>query len=375
MKIPTRCGKSVIPFFTNVRNHGHILPWSFLSPYIYLHAFCHRNLLSISGNLTNDNLNVALNANRTKQILTSHPEVKKLMGHDPMTKWKLFIYYGVQFASLEILMGAPWYIWAFCCCTICATMNNSLPLAFHEISHNLGAKKMWHNRVLAIIANLPMAIPAASTFRRYHIEHHKFQGEHIVDVDIPSDLEGRVFRPNLLSKAVWMFFQPAWYSLRPLVMNPKNVTMWELINYIASIAFDLAIYSRYGISGVVYLALGSLAGMQFHPIAGHFIAEHFIFHDGQETYSYYGPLNWLTFHVGYHNEHHDFPFVTGKNLHKLRAIAPEYYDTLPHYHSWTKVLIDFLLDEKLSPFSRVKRATMLDSEVKALQVKGGLVPR
>ena len=239
MKIPTRCGKSVIPFFTNVRNHGHILPWSFLSPYIYLHAFCHRNLLSISGNLTNDNLNVALNANRTKQILTSHPEVKKLMGHDPMTKWKLFIYYGVQFASLEILVGAPWYIWAFCCCTICATMNNSLPLAFHEISHNLGAKKMWHNRVLAIIANLPMAIPAASTFRRYHIEHHKFQGEHIVDVDIPSDLEGRVFRPNLLSKAVWMFFQPAWYSLRPLVMNPKNVTMWELINYIASTAFEI----------------------------------------------------------------------------------------------------------------------------------------
>ena len=50
-------------------------------------------------------------------------------------------------------------------------------------------------------------------------------------------------------------------------------------------------------------------------------------------------------------------------------------DSVEVYHSWTKVLIDFLLDEKLSPFSRVKRATMLDSEVKALQVKGGLVPR
>jgi tRNA (Thr-GGU) A37 N-methylase len=26
----------------------------------------------------------------------------------------------------------------------------------------------------------------------------------------------------------------------------------------------------------------------------------------------------------------------------VRKIAPEYYDTLPHYHSWTKVIWDFV---------------------------------
>jgi sphingolipid delta-4 desaturase len=95
--------------------------------------------------------------------------------------------------------------------------------------------------------------------------------------------------------------------------------------------------------------------MGLHPIAGHYISEHYLFRPGQETYSYYGPLNRITFNVGYHNEHHDFPYIAGSRLPELRKLAPEYYDTLFSHSSWTGTLWRYITRPDIGGFSRVKR--------------------
>ena len=51
---------------------------------------------------------------------------------------------------------------------------------------------------------------------------------------------------------------------------------------------DAAVLYFWGIKSLAYLLAGSLLGGGIHPMAGHLLAEHYMFAKGQETYSYYG---------------------------------------------------------------------------------------
>ena len=46
---------------------------------------------------------------------------------------------------------------------------------------------------------------------------------------------------------------------------------------------------------------------------------------------------------------------------EVRRIASEYYDTLPHHSSWSKVIYDFITDPAIGPYARVRRQTALES--------------
>jgi sphingolipid delta-4 desaturase len=47
--------------------------------------------------------------------------------------------------------------------------------------------------------------------------------------------------------------------------------------------------------------------------------------------------------------------VPGSRLYKVRAIAPEYYNSLKYHTSWTKVIADYIMDPSMGPFSRTMR--------------------
>ncbi|XP_067941373.1 sphingolipid delta(4)-desaturase DES1-like [Watersipora subatra] len=295
-------------------------------------------------------------ATRRKEILAKYPQIKKLFGPDPNMKWSVLMMVLTQIVAAYMIRDCSWFTVILTAYCFGGVINHSLSLATHEIAHCLafGITRPVANRLLGIFANTVMAVPASVTFKRYHLDHHRYQGSEELDVDIPHKLEARLFKYTL-GKLIWMSLQPFFYALRPLVVKPKPLTIHEVINAAVVVAFDVAVIQLLGWKSFVYLLGGTLLAMGIHPVAGHFISEHYMFKKGYETYSYYGPLNLITFNVGYHNEHHDFPYIPGSRLPQVRAIAPEYYDDLPSHTSWVRVLYDFITDPELSLYCRIKR--------------------
>ncbi|XP_060858243.1 sphingolipid delta(4)-desaturase DES1 [Metopolophium dirhodum] len=295
-------------------------------------------------------------ATRRKEILEKHPEIKKLYGPDKNFKWIVVITTILQLGSLYFIKDLKWptvMILAYC---FGGVVNHSLMLAIHEIAHNMGfgPKYPMYNKLLGMFANLPIGLPFSVTFKHYHLEHHRYQGDEKLDTDIPTYVEAKLFN-STFGKFIWVLLQPFFYALRPMFVYPKNPTALEIISVAIQLAFNYWVYLYFGTKVITYMLAGSLMAMGLHPVAGHFISEHYMFHKGFETYSYYGPLNFITFNVGYHNEHHDFPFVPGSKLPQVKKIAPEFYDNLPQHHSWTSVLYDFIMDPNIGPYARIKR--------------------
>jgi sphingolipid delta-4 desaturase len=116
-----------------------------------------------------------------------------------------------------------------------------------------------------------------------------------------------------------------------------------------------ALYRVAGAAPLAYLLAASLSAIGLHPLGARWIQEHFVFADGQETYSYYGVLNHVSFNVGFHNEHHDFVTIPWARLPALKAAAPEFYVPLYAHYSWSKLLWRFISDPRRSLFDRVVR--------------------
>ncbi|KAL3325801.1 hypothetical protein AABB24_036831 [Solanum stoloniferum] len=293
-------------------------------------------------------------ASRRRQILSQYPQIKHLFGPDPFAFLKISGVVLLQLWTATFLHDATWLKILIVAYFFGSFLNHNLFLAIHELSHNLAFSTPTYNRWLGIFANLPVGVPMSVTFQKYHLEHHRFQGVDGIDMDIPSQTEAHVVK-NVLAKSIWVILQLFFYAFRPLFLKPKPPGVWEFINFTIQLSLDGAMVYFWGWKSLAYLILSTFVGGGMHPMAGHFISEHYVFKPEQETYSYYGPLNLMTWSVGYHNEHHDFPRIPGSKLYKVKEIAPEYYENLDAYKSWSQVIYMYIMDRTVGPFSRMKR--------------------
>ncbi|SCW01661.1 LAFE_0E04522g1_1 [Lachancea fermentati] len=333
---------------------------------------------------------------RRHAILKSHPQVKKLMGHEPLTKYIIFGVVTLQCTMAYLLRNTSPLSWKFwlCAYVVGATANQNVFLAIHELSHNLAFRQPIYNKLYSVFTNTPIGIPYAASFGPYHQLHHKFLGDEVYDTDIPTPFEAMLLS-NVLGKAFFATFQIFFYAFRPMFVTSIPMSPLHLVNVVYQFTFDYIWIRSFGVNSFVYFLLSSFLAGSLHPCSGHFIAEHYLLNleealvggklalkhtpgenekicstdESQvkrgevvfqqdyalETFSYYGILNFFTWNVGLHNEHHDFPFIAWSKLWELNRMCPEYYKDLPKHNSWCKVLWDFVLKDDVTLYNRVKR--------------------
>ena len=292
---------------------------------------------------------------RRRQILRAHPEVRSLAGPVGATAAWIAALVAMQLA-LAIWVGSqPMWVWLPVAYVIGATIDHGLWVLIHECCHNLVFKRRPLNRVAGIVANFPLVLPSAQAFTRYHMFHHSHLGEMDYDADVPGPVEARVVNTRLW-KISWMaVFGGVQGYLRPRRLKLIFRDRWIVVNIVVQVAVMAAMWWTGGFGAIKYLLVSSVCAVGLHPLGARWIQEHYVFAPGQETYSYYGPLNRLAFNIGYHNEHHDFAMVPWTRLPALKAIAPEYYDTLYFHRSWIKLLVTFLFDRDRSLYDRIVR--------------------
>ena len=292
---------------------------------------------------------------RGRQILRAHPEVRRYC--KPYLPSALCVVGAValQVSVAWVLRDASWWLVVLAAYVFGAFASHSLFVLIHDAGHNLIVKRSTPNRVFGILCNVGQGVPTAMSFRTFHHLHHSRLDEYDWDADLAFRWEADLVGGSPIRKALWLLAFPIIEMIRPLRVERSFVDPWILVNIAAIAITDALVFHWCGFAGLAYLVLSTFFGVGFHVVGARWIQEHYTFVAGQETYSYYGPLNRIAFNIGYHNEHHDLVRVPWVHLPKVKALAPEFYDDLYAHRSWLRVLQRFFSDRDLTLYSRITR--------------------
>jgi sphingolipid 4-desaturase/C4-monooxygenase len=292
---------------------------------------------------------VTWHLHRHREILREHAGIRDLFGADPTSAAWAAALVAVQLGLGVWVAGRPLWVLVALSATVGAVVAHALGVLVHEASHNLVFKRAWRNKVLAIVANVAHGAPAAIEFRHQHMLHHKYLGEagdpEGRDTQAPTrrevDVVGHSGLRKLLSFTIGRFF----YKARPANAVPHD--RWFYGNIGACLLVDALLVAATGFRPLAYLLLSALLAFGPHVLGARRVAEHLTVRRGQPTNSYYGPLNRVSFDVGYHVEHHDFPAIPWRRMRRLRAMAREHYDGLATVPSWSRLMTAYFFDARL----------------------------
>jgi sphingolipid 4-desaturase/C4-monooxygenase len=324
---------------------------------------------------------------RTRAIMAAHPEVRQLFGNNPWTALWTALIVAAQFAIAALLQKVGATFWQVLAASflVGGVLGHALFVIMHEATHNLVFKGTLANRWIGMFANLPVVFPGAMGFRKFHLIHHRHQGEMDRDADLAGPVEARIVGNSPLRKVLWLaVFAVVEGVVRPArLKNYQVLDRWTLTNLAVQLVATGAFVALTGWTALLYLTLSLFFSVGLHPLGARWIQEHYVVHGPetapQETYSYYGPFNRVMFNVGYHNEHHDLMMVPWNKLKQLKAMAPEFYEPLYAHQSYWKLLFQFIFDRRLSLYSRVIRpsrsaAAEAAASGRAAAVEPGLQP-
>jgi sphingolipid delta-4 desaturase len=296
-------------------------------------------------------------AARGRQILAAHPELRRLAGpYRPSAAWIAGLV-AAQVAVSILVSSQPWYVWLPTAFVVGATIDHALWVLIHDCAHNLIFTNRFLNKAMALLANVPMVVPAAMSFCKYHLLHHRHMGEHEFDADLPGPVEARWVGRSSILKTIWISSMSLVLgAVRPgRLKRIPLIERWSLTNLATQLVVTGALVYFAGFAPLKYLIASTILAVGLHPLGARWIQEHYVFRADQETYSYYGPLNTVAFNAGYHNEHHDLVTIPWRRLPQIRSVAHEFYDDLYAHYSWTKLLIAFISNRDTTLFSRIVR--------------------
>jgi sphingolipid delta-4 desaturase len=291
---------------------------------------------------------VAWHAERRRRIANEHPEIKSLMGPDRRSMAVIAGLTVLQLGLAVWLRGAPWSVVLLVAYIGGAFVSHALGVMVHEASHGLVAQRRWVNSVWLLITNIPLVVPVAIAFRHEHLLHHRYLGEvEKRDTQSPSSVEARWVGNSTWRKIFSFTFGHFVYPGRPDGRTPHDV--WWKLNAWVQIATMIPLVRFAGWKPLVYLVVSSFAGFGPHPLGARRLSEHLPVKPDQPTNSYYGPLDAVTLHVGYHVEHHDFPGISWRRLPRLKRLANRYYAGLFSVRSWSLLLAEYFFSPSYRP--------------------------